>query len=218
MDDPVKRHPTRTEQLDILATLVSETVQGDGTILDLGCGVGYVAHLILEKRDNLSIIGVDRNANALQQARENLAGYKSQFLAIEGDLENIAACKIPEQPYRAIYTALTFHDLPDAAKRHVIDYAASRLGPDGVFLLYDRIRLDAAPLFPLQQSIWSRIELVHGTAMRTADSFESYLEDLGTDNRPARLTDYLSWFPEAGLVPQLLHLHGNVALIGGAKT
>ncbi len=217
MDDPVQRHPTRSEQLDILASLISDTVTNDGAILDLGCGVGYVARLILEKRDAISIVGVDRNADALRQAEENLSGYKSEFSPVEGDLEYISECAIPDRHYQAVYTALTFHDLPDAAKQEVIGYAAAALAPGGFFLLYDRIRMTDNALFPLQQSIWNRIERVHGAAMRTADSFDAYIEDLGTDNRPARLEDYLSWFPTAGLNPQILHLHGNVALIGGAK-
>ncbi len=217
MDDPVQRHPTRAEQLDILATLVADAVPDGGAVLDLGCGVGYVAHLILKKREAISIVGVDRNADALRKAEENLASYSGEFSGITGDLENIAQCAIPAQPYQAIYTALTFHDLPDTAKQQVIGYAAANLTSGGFFLLYDRIRLTDTALFPLQQTIWSRIERVHGAAMRTADSYEGYIEDLGTDNRPASLADYLTWFPAAGLTPQVLHLHGNVALIGGAK-
>jgi SAM-dependent methyltransferase len=215
VDDPVQRHPTRSEQLDILATLIADTVSDDEAVLELGCGVGYVAHLILEKRSGVSIVGVDRNPDALRQARTNLEG--SAFTAVEGDLEKIDAIAIPEQRYGAIYTALTFHDLPDTAKQAVIKFAAGQLTPGGYFLLYDRIRLTDSTLFPLQQGIWSRIERVHGKGMRTADSFDAYQEDLGTDNRPASLADYLTWFPAAGLTPQILHLHGNVVLVGGAR-
>jgi tRNA (cmo5U34)-methyltransferase len=217
VDDPVQRHPTRAEQLDILASIIAETVRPDGTVLEFGCGVGYVAHLILKKQPALSIMGVDRNAGALEQARGNLAGYQDAFTGMEGDLEKIGEIALPTQPFDAIYTALTFHDLPDTAKQAVIAAAARRLAPEGVFLLYDRIRLTAPGQFPLQQTVWSRIERVYGTAMRTADTYDSYIEDLGTDNRPASLTDYLDWFPSAGLNPQVIHLHGNIALIGGTK-
>lgn len=217
MDDPVQRHPTRAEQLDILASIVAETVPSSGTVLEFGCGVGYVAHLILEKQPALSLIGVDRNSGVLAQAKENLADYRDAFTGIEGDLEQIGDIPLPSQPFDAIYTALTFHDLPDTAKQAVIAAAAERLAPDGVFLLYDRIRLTAPSQFPLQRVVWSRIERVYGTAMRTAETYDAYIEDLGTDNRPASLNDYLKWFPSAGLTPQVIHLHGNIALIGGTK-
>ncbi len=215
MEDPVQRHPTRGEQLDILATLIADTAGRGQTVLEFGCGIGYVAHLILEKRPDLNIVGVDRKGDALQQAEDMLPAER--FTAIEGDLEAIGDIPIPERAYGAIFTALTFHDLPDPAKQAVIGAAAALLAPGGVFMLYDRLRLDEPSLFPLQQSIWSRIERVHGRGMRTADTFEAYQTDLGTDNRPARLADYLEWFPATGLAPQVLHLHGNVALIGGAK-
>lgn len=215
MDDPVQRHPTRGEQLDILATLIADTVPDGGTVLDFGCGVGYGAHLVLQKRPDISVVGVDLKPEALQQASDNLP--KGSFTGIEGNLEAVGDIAIPDQPYDAVYTALTFHDLPDDAKRAVIGNAAARLTPSGCFLLYDRLRLTAPALFPLQQSIWSRIERVHGRGMRTADGFEAYQEDLGTDNRPATLANYLEWFPAAGLAAQVLHLHGNVALIGGAR-
>lgn len=215
MDDPVQRHPTRGEQLDILASLIADTVPEGGSVLEFGCGVGYVAHLIFEKRADLTFVGVDRNPDALQQAAANLAGRA--FQAVEGNLELIDDIPVPEQTYDAVYTALTFHDLPDDAKQRVIANAAKRLSPGGYFLLYDRLRLTNAALFPLQRSVWSRIERVHGRGMRSADSFDAYLEDIGTDNRPASLAEYLDWFPAAGLTSQVPHLHGNITLIGGTR-
>ena len=36
MEDPIQRHPTRAEQLDILATVLADTVPDGGRLLDLG--------------------------------------------------------------------------------------------------------------------------------------------------------------------------------------
>ena len=215
LDDPVQRHPTRAEQLDILASIVAARSGKGDDILDLGCGVGYVAHLILEKQPGLSITGVDRNGDALTAAETNLAGYAGTFSGVEGDLEKIVQINPPGGPYRVIYTALTFHDLPDTAKQSVIQWVAKNLASGGYFLLYDRLRLTEPGLFPLQGDIWARIERTYGTAMRSAPDYDAYLTDLGTDNRPASLAEYGAWFADAGLAMQVLHLHGNVALMGG---
>lgn len=112
--------------------------------------------------------------------------------------------------FKAIWNCLTFHDLTAEGKQRLIQWATDRLAPDGVLFIYDRIRLTEPALFPLQQAIWQRIEREHGVAMRSADSFDAYVTDLGTDNRPARLTDYEAWFAGAGLSSRILHLHGNI--------
>ncbi len=218
MDDPIQRHPTRAEQLDILADLVVEAVADGEAVLDLGCGRGYVAGLLLDRHGGLRLAGVDRSAAALDDARANLARFADRLTLIEGDLERPAEIRLPDRSaVRVILSALTFHDLADDAKRAVIGWSADRLMAGGYFLLYDRIRLTEAAAFPLQQSIWRRIERVHGTGMRTAETFDDYQADLGTDNRPAGLADYFEWFAAAGLAPACLHLHGNVALLAGAK-
>jgi cyclopropane fatty-acyl-phospholipid synthase-like methyltransferase len=215
MDDPVQRHPTRAEQLDILATVVADNYAAGDRLLDLGVGVGYVAHLIFAKQPAARIIGVDRKSDALTSAKDAFPNF--DLTCIEGDLEAIADIAIPAGPYKAIYSTLTFHDLTDDTKQAVIAWAAAHLAPGGFFLLYDRLRMTDATLFPAQQSIWTRIEKEYGVGMRSAPDYDAYLTDLGTDNRPASLDDYQKWFAEAGLAFQILHLHGNVALMAGAR-
>ena len=53
--------------------------------------------------------------------------------------------------------------------------------------------------------------------MRDAVDFDAYQADLAQNNRPATLQNYFEWLPQAGLQAQLLHLHGNVMLMGGVK-
>lgn len=229
MDDPIGGHPTRAEQLDILVSAADAVLQRDDTLLDLGCGTGYLAHLLFQRRDDVSIVGVDRKGESLQAARERFGG-RARF--VEGDLSDIGSIDLAGGPsaggpsasgpstggpFKVIATALTFHDLEDQAKRSVIAWAAERLAPGGVFLLYDRLRLTAPATFPLQQAVWDRIEKLHGRSMRSAASFAEYEADLSQSNRPARLDDYIRWFTELGLEHQILHLHGNVALIAAAK-
>ncbi len=216
MDDPVQRHPTRVEQLDILATIVADLAQPGDRMLDLGCGTGFVAYLILPRIPQLAWTGVDLKPESLDAARRNLAEFKDRIQLFEGDLMALESLDVPPGPYRFIHSGLVFHDLDDGAKRALIGWAARRLTPDGWFLLYDRVRLTEPRLFPLQKSVWDRLERVHGYGMRSAPDFDSYIADLKETNRPAPLANYFQWFPEAGLTAACLHLHGNIALIAGA--
>ncbi len=216
MQDPIQRHPTRAEQLDILTTVITDSLPQAGWFLDLGIGTGFVAHLILSVRPDLSLVGVDIKPDSLAAARDNLPDG-GERLFVEGDLTRPEAIELPRQGFDGAISALTFHDLGDDAKQAVIGRAAAVLKPGGLFLLYDRIRLTEPRTFALQRSLWRRIERQYGTAMREAADFEAYQADLADNNRPATLEDYFAWFEAAGLGAQLLHLHGNTMLMGGVK-
>ncbi|MDF1794075.1 MAG: class I SAM-dependent methyltransferase [Thalassobaculaceae bacterium] len=218
MDDPIGGHPTRGEQLDILVTAAEAVLRPGDTLLDLGCGTGYLAHLLFQRREDVAFVGIDRKGESLEAARERFGvthGDRARF--VEGDLSKIGALEIAGGPFKVIATALTFHDLDDRDKHSVIAWAAERLAPGGALLVYDRVRLTTPATFAMQQAIWQRIERIHGRGMRTADSFVAYEADLSQSNRPARLDDYSRWFADLGLEHQILHLHGNVALITAAK-
>lgn len=217
MDDPIQGHPTRAEQLDILATLVADQARPGDRILDLGCGTGYVAHLICEKRRDLAFVGLDINEQSLEAASDNLGPYGVDARFVAADLSDPSSIDVAVEPHRFVLTALTFHDLTDDQKQQLLAWACDRLADDGFLLIYDRIRLTDPALFPLQQSLWSRIEREHGRGMRAAADYAAYQADLGPKNQPAALADYGKWLRDLGLQIAPLHLHGNVMLLGAAR-
>ena len=216
MDDPIQRHPTRAEQLDILTGLIAETAGPNAPVLDLGCGTGYLQHLLGAKRQDLAVTGVDMNETSLAAAAKRFEG-RGDYHWVQGDLRALGAIDLPRQDYKVAVTCLTFHDLNDIEKQAVIDWTARQLAEDGVLLLMDRIRLTEAALFPLQVALWKRLEQVHGFGMRSAETFDAYEADFASNNSPGRLDDYQAWFKAAGLVSQVLHLHGNIMIMGAAR-
>ncbi|MCC7274117.1 MAG: methyltransferase domain-containing protein, partial [Alphaproteobacteria bacterium] len=113
MEDPIRRHPTRAEQLDIIVRAVADQARpGDG-VLDLGCGTGYLGHLLFRAREDLRYVGVDRKGESLEAARANLG---DGVRLVAGDLSAIATIAGLDGPWRFIVTALTFHDLDDGGK------------------------------------------------------------------------------------------------------
>jgi SAM-dependent methyltransferase len=217
MDDPIQRHPTRTEQLDILVRVLADSVPDGGHVLDLGCGTGYIDWMLLQRRGDLRLTGMDFKPESLAEAKAALADWTGQVTLLQADLMQADGMSAAGTGFDAAFTALVFHDLDDAAKQACIRATADRLKPGGVFLVYDRVRLTEAACFPLQQAVWRRIEQEHGVAMRDATDFDAYQADLASNNRPATLQNYFDWMPAAGLSAQLLHLHGNVMLMGGVK-
>jgi tRNA (cmo5U34)-methyltransferase len=215
MDDPVQRHPTRAEQLDIMASVIAALARPGDQLLDLGCGVGYFVHLLEAKRRDLAVTGVDLKAEALDRARARFG--EDRFTWIKGDLGDPPSLALPAGRYRFVTTALTFHDLSDAQKQAVIARVAALLSHDGLFLLYDRIRLSEPALFPVQTAIWGRLERVYGFGMRSTADFAAYEADLSRTNFPARLEDYGAWLAACGLAHAIVHLHGNIVILAATK-
>ncbi len=218
MQDPIQRHPTRPEQLDVLVSVLADLVPRGGHVLDLGCGTGFVDRLLLERRGDLHLTGLDFKPESLAEAAKALAPWQEQVRLAEADLMQPNPLNPAAGPYDAAFTALVFHDLTDQAKQACIQATADRLKPGGAFLLYDRVRLAEPACFPMQRAIWGRIERVYGVAMRDAPDFAAYEADLASNNRPARLADFQAWLLKSGFGAQLLHLHGNVMLMGGVKS
>jgi tRNA (cmo5U34)-methyltransferase len=216
LDDPIARHPTRAEQLDVLVAAIDDIAQVNGgqiNALDLGCGTGYVPHLLLARDIPVTITGVDLSPDSLAKATEALSPWPGRFQGLVADLGTPEKISLPVQQFDVIYSCLTFHDLSDDQKQGVIRWATQHLAPGGVLFIYDRLRLTSRRLFPVQLSIWRRIEATTGVAMRTSPDFDTYIEDLGSDNTPAALSSYLSWFAELGCEATVVHLHGNIALL-----
>lgn len=48
-------------------------VNGARTALDVGCGTGLIALMLAQRNNNLKIVGIDIDDNAVEQARENVS-------------------------------------------------------------------------------------------------------------------------------------------------
>ncbi|MEM7405688.1 MAG: class I SAM-dependent methyltransferase [Pseudomonadota bacterium] len=217
MLDPIKRHPTRSEQLDILTRIVADATSPGDRVLDVGCGTGYAGFLLARRRNDLQYVGVDLSPTSLEAAANYLDGFERAPVLIAADLNDVDSIELPCASFKAIWTVLTFHDLTDPAKQRVLAWMAGHLADDGLLLVHDRIRLTVPRLFPVQQTVWQRLEEVHGEGMRTAASYAEYLDDLDTTNRPATLADYGDWLSGLALDSQIVHLHGNTVLIAATR-
>jgi tRNA (cmo5U34)-methyltransferase len=99
-------------------------------ILDLGCGDGRIAGLVLEARPSVrAAVLVDRSAPMLERARARFAG-DARVDVVEGDLEEPLGVR---GPFDAIVSGLAIHHLEDERKATLLGEIAARLAPGGVF-------------------------------------------------------------------------------------
>ncbi|WP_247235289.1 class I SAM-dependent methyltransferase [Telluribacter sp. SYSU D00476] len=82
-------------------------IKKDEVVLDLGCGPGYVTHLLAQRAGK--VIGIDLNAELLNEAQRSYQGDTIQF--ITADIKDLTKLNLP--PVDGIWTSFAAAYLPD---------------------------------------------------------------------------------------------------------
>jgi SAM-dependent methyltransferase len=103
-------------------------------VLDLGCGDGRIAALVLAARSSVrSAVAIDRSAPMLERARARFAG-DPRVEVLLGDLDE--PLKV-EGPFDAVVSGLAIHHLDDRRKVAILDEIVERLSPGGVYANFE---------------------------------------------------------------------------------
>lgn len=137
--DPNSRNPSRTEQLDMLLTIIADHYQPDKTILDLGIGTGLVEEMLFQRISQAQLVGVDGSPAMLELAHKRLQPYASQYTALIHDFIDINTLQLPSREYQIVFSVQTLHHLTDPQMLVAYQYIYNTLETGGLFLLLDRI-------------------------------------------------------------------------------
>ena len=146
-------------------------------VLDLGCGDGRLAALVLAERPDVArVVCVDMSAAMLGRARERFAGDDRVVVHSHDLVDPID----PLGEFDVIVSGFAIHHLEDERKRTLFAEIASRLRPGGVF----------ADLEVVASATPERHAQFLAAIGRTADD---------TEDRLSSIDDQLRWMTDAGL-------------------
>jgi tRNA (cmo5U34)-methyltransferase len=146
-------------------------------VLDLGCGDGRLAALVLANRDTVTqAVLVDRSPVMLDHARANF-GHEPRVEIVVGDLQDPLAL---EGAFDLIVSGFAIHHVEDDRKRSLLHEVVGLLAPGGTF---------------------ANLEVV---ASATPARHAEFLVAIGRDaddpeDRLAPVEDQLAWMRAAGL-------------------
>ena len=166
-------------------------------VLDLGCGDGRLAALVLENRPSVElVVALDCSPPMLERARERFAG-STRVDVRDWDLRRPLP---PLGPFDVIVSGFAIHHLEDSRKRVLLEEAAGRMAPGGVFINLEVVA-SATP---------ERHAAFLAAIGRTADDVE---------DRLASVEDQLSWMRSAGMTNvDCLWRWRGFALLAGEMT
>jgi SAM-dependent methyltransferase len=131
------RMPHRAEGEAVLVGDLAPAMPG--RVLDLGCGDGRLAALVLDAYPGSTAVGVDMSETMLAAAARRFGGPAGGPVElVELRMEDPLPTAHPfDEPFDAIVSSFAIHHLPDDRKRSLYAEAAARLAPGGVLANLD---------------------------------------------------------------------------------
>lgn len=185
-----RRYQTRYDEM--LAELTGRIrPPADARILDLGCGSGILAEMVLDRFPGASVALLDFSSNMLEVAERRLSRFQGRTTFFCQTFE-----EMPPGPYDAVVSTLALHHLESADEKRA-QYARilDSLTPGGCFWQGEYVISSSPEDTAANEAAW-------GDWLRSQGFSEAEVQQLhervATNDRPAPLIDHLTWLREVG--------------------
>jgi tRNA (cmo5U34)-methyltransferase len=219
--------PMRELQYKTLTSLVGLTLETDShaNVIDLCCGEGLLAAILLEQFPNLHVYGYDGSPAMLEKASTALSGFGERFSTRLFDLSG-EEWRVPTIPVQVVVSSLAIHHLDAPAKKQLYLDMFKLLEPGGLLAVADLIQPEGDRSQRLAADCWD--ETVRRRALTldgTLQAYETFTQEQWNIfhtpdpmDKPERLRQQLDWMEEAGFSGcDVFWLYAGHAVFGGWK-
>ena len=205
--------PERDRQMHIFAALLAY-LDVPCVVLELCCGEGLLAELLLESHPQFVVHGLDGSVEMLERARERLARFENRFQCRAFNLASKDWRK-PELPVHAVISSMAIHHLTGLQKRELFVDVYKMLVEGGAFVIADIVEHSNEESQRLAAETWDEVVRKRSIELDgKPQAFEffkkegwntfRYLDPEDID-KPSPLFDQLKWLENAGFVDVDVH-------------
>jgi trans-aconitate methyltransferase len=203
-------NPARAEHLALLLSIIAEVPPG--WILDLGCGSGLVAQMVLDRSTQSRVFGVDSSPAMLDLARERLGPYRDRAQLAQGDLTALDRVDAPSG-CNAVIAVQSLHHLAETEYQAAVRWAFEQTAPGGWLFIIDRLAIPSQTLY----SAFYRLRERQGQSPNPPD-WPHYLEWLEANgDRPQAVQSILGLLERAGFQAAALDVRGDRGMLIGRR-
>jgi len=130
------------EKHNLIVQMIQFEKQKPFSVVDLGCGTGTLAQMILQAYPSATIACMDISPEMMSIAQRKLAKFEGRAEFIVEDLEKTKFRK----SYEVAVSIDAIHHLPHSQKRDLFGRLYNALTPNGIFLLVDPIIIESPTL------------------------------------------------------------------------
>jgi tRNA (cmo5U34)-methyltransferase len=158
--------PFIREQIEVMLKLMKELCRPVDRFMDLGCGDGILAAVIMEKFPESTAILADHSAPMLEAARERFQGSQASVRFCTVDYSEPEWISLVEQhaPFDCVVSGYSIHHQPDSRKRQIYEEIFPMLASGGMFINLEHVASPTERLAALWDNI--RVESLYDSEVR----------------------------------------------------
>ena len=126
--------PFGAEQINVMLQVIKHFTPNVRTIMDLGCGNGFLGKVLLDTYKDAHAIFIDHSEPMVEQAKEYLAAYESQSTVIHGDFSESLSSFAEPNSVDCIVSGFAIHHLPHDKKKKLYAEIYTLLKDGGIFI------------------------------------------------------------------------------------
>lgn len=216
--------PEREAQIDTIARLIP-ACDGPFNVLELACGEGLLAEVILMRFPACTVHGLDGSTEMLDVARTRLAHHGGRFVPRQFDLAS-DDWRAPAFPVHAVISSLSVHHLDGSEKQNLFRDVYKMLLPGGALVIADLVQPAGSTGLALAADGWDETVKERSLQMAGDDRAIEFFRDERWNifrypdpmDKPSGLFEQLKWLEEAGFVEvDAYWMRAGHAIYGGRK-
>ncbi|WP_026675237.1 class I SAM-dependent methyltransferase [Alkalihalobacterium bogoriense] len=190
--------PFGVEQAKIMLQVVHHFTPNPKKILDLGCGNGFLAEILLKTYPEATAILVDHSEPMVQAARENMSEFSDRCEIIHGDFSPSIQQYTGLNSVDCVVSGFAIHHLPHEKKKELYRDIYSHLSEGGIFINIEHVASATSELEKLHDELFITHLASHNNRNKDEVAIEYNNRPDKEDNILERVDVQVEWLRDIG--------------------
>jgi len=206
--------PYGSDQVEVILQIIKHLYGNPRSFLDLGCGNGFVAKIMLNEFANSKATLIDISSNMIEQAKMELADKECNYFQMS--LE-VPLTEYISEPFDCIVSRFAIHHLPNDRKKELYGEIHNLLTPGGIFVNIEHVQSSTLAISAKYQELL--INHLSSKLNQDRAEFEANFTKRPNDNILERVELQTGWLEEIGFENVDCYFKWyELAVFGGSKT
>lgn len=210
--------PFGAEQVKIMLQVINHFNPNPKRIMDLGCGNGFLAEILLKTFPDSTALLLDHSEPMIQEAREYMSDYNNRCEIIHGDFSNSIKEYAEPNSIDCIVSGFAIHHLTHDKKQELYKDIYNLLTPGGIFINVEHTASATPEIEKLYDELFIEHLSIHNNRDKQEVANEYFSRPDKEDNILERVDIQVNWLREIGFKHSDCYFKWmELAVFGGVK-